>query len=197
LSIVDALPVQHLNVKIFAREPLIIDLGEAIPIFHSWIQRNALEGMLIDVADYRHVPAGPGVMLIGHDANYSLDNRADRLGLLYNRKTPLEGSTREKLLQAFQAAAAACERLQVDFQRKVRFNGGDCEVFINDRLIAPNTDETWARLQPELTHFCDGLYGAGNYSLEKTGEPRELFRVTLKTPQPVEVKGLLRDRQAP
>ena len=31
-------------------------------------------------------PAGPGVMLIGHQADYSVDNTDDRLGVRYNRK---------------------------------------------------------------------------------------------------------------
>ena len=58
--------VQHVNVKIFAEDPAI-ELDGAIPVFHRWIQRNVCEELLIDVADYRHVPAGPGVLLVGHD----------------------------------------------------------------------------------------------------------------------------------
>ena len=46
------------------------------------------------MADYRHVPEGPGVMLIGHQANYSVDNTDNRLGVRYNRKEPLEGQIR-------------------------------------------------------------------------------------------------------
>ena len=61
--------LQHLNVKIFAQEPASIDLAGAIPVFHRWIQENVCEELLIDVADYRHVPAGPGVLLVGHEAN--------------------------------------------------------------------------------------------------------------------------------
>jgi len=32
-------------------------------------------GLLIDVADYAHVPDGPGVILIGHDVDYGIMNR--------------------------------------------------------------------------------------------------------------------------
>ena len=63
--------IDHVNVKVFAKAP--VDLAAAIPVFHRWIQEGACEELLIDVADYRHVPAGPGVVLIGHEANYSLD----------------------------------------------------------------------------------------------------------------------------
>src|SRR5439155_15840277 len=127
-----------------------IDLADATPIFHRWIQERVPEEMVIDVADYRHVPEGPGVLLIGHQANYSLDLAEGRLGLLYNRKTALEGDAQANLGQAFRAALAACRRLEeeVPFQGKLRFDAGDCEILLNDRLLAPNTDETWNALRP-------------------------------------------------
>ena len=34
--------VQHINVKIFAQQPVMIDLGDAIPVFHRWIQDQSL-----------------------------------------------------------------------------------------------------------------------------------------------------------
>ena len=41
---------------------------------------------MIDVANYAHVPKGPGVALIGHGTDYFIDEGEGRLGLLYNRK---------------------------------------------------------------------------------------------------------------
>ncbi len=170
--------MQHINVKIFAREA-DIRLGDAIPVFHRWIQDRACEEMLVDVADYQHVPNGPGVMLIAHEANYSLDQTEGRLGLLYNRKGVLDGDTQDNLRQAFRAALAACRRLEEEppFRGRLRFDPGECEVLINDRLIAPNTEETWQALRPELERFCEALYGAGAFQLERRGEPRDRFRV--------------------
>ena len=57
-----------------------------VPIFHEWIRNRELNLVAIDVADYAHVPAGPGMMIVGHDAHYAVDNRENRLGLLYNRR---------------------------------------------------------------------------------------------------------------
>jgi len=102
-------PVQHVRVKIFALEP--VDLAGAIPVFHRWIQERVRPEMLIDVADYRHVPNGPGVMLIGYEADYSLDNTKGRLGLLYSRKQA-GGAAQENLRQAYDAAVAACRLLE-------------------------------------------------------------------------------------
>src|SRR6202049_4587202 len=142
-------PTQHVMVKVFAREPALIDLGDAIPIFHTWIQNHVFPELLIDVADYRHVPTGPGVMLIGHEANYSLDMTKGRLGLLYNRKQS-RGAAQENLQQAYDAAMAACARLEHEpaFAGKLKFTS-ECEFSINDRLLAPNREETYLALRSE------------------------------------------------
>lgn len=178
--------VQYVNVKIFAQAPVSIDLADAIPVFHRWIQGRVLKELLIDVADYRHVPAGPGVVLIAHEANYGLDNTGGRLGLLYNRKETDSGDTREKLQRVFDSAQAACVRLEeeAEFRGKLKFNTGDCEVIFNDRLLTPNTEETYLELKPELEGFFSELWGEGTYTLEHVGEARDRLRVraTVRTP---------------
>lgn len=167
--------VQHINLKVFVEEPGSVDLDEAVKVFHRWIKDSVCPEMLIDVAEYPHVPAGPGVLLIGHEANYSFDNRENRLGLLYNRKAPLDGDFQSRLGQAHRAALEACDRLEQEagFRGKLKFDRNALEVFVNDRLLAPNNDETWQALQPELAkHFA-------GFRIERRGEPRDLFRVAV------------------
>ena len=173
-------PIQHVRVKVFARESAAIDLGDAIPVFHRWIQEHVCPEMLIDVADYRHVPNGPGVMLIGHEANYSLDMNKGRLGLLYSRKQA-GGGAQENLIQAYDAAMTACARLEQEaaFAGKLKFSS-EYEFSINDRLLAPNRDDTFLALKPEFDRFLTKIWGAGDYTLEHRGEPRELFQVIAK-----------------
>lgn len=89
--------VQHINIKFYIENPETVSLAEYSAVFNFWIQEQRLDELLIDVADYLHVHNGPGIMLIGYEADYSLDNRAGRLGLLYNRKAQVEGTTQEKL----------------------------------------------------------------------------------------------------
>src|SRR5580658_3847905 len=116
--------MQHINLKIFIRDAGAVDIDDAITVFHRWIREKACPEMLIDVADYRLVFAGPGVLLIGHEANYSLDNRENRLGLLYNRKAALDGTFQTRLGQAYRAAFEACDRLEREtpFRGKLRFD---------------------------------------------------------------------------
>src|ERR1700737_364827 len=106
--------LQHVNVKLLLRNPEEVDLEPLIPVFHDWIRVQVAEGLLLDIADYRHVPAGPGVVLIGHQGNYSVDNTDNRLGVRYNRKTVLDGSNQDRLNQAARTALVACQRLEAD-----------------------------------------------------------------------------------
>jgi hypothetical protein len=185
--------VQHVNVKVFAEDTARVDLAAAIPVFHRWIQDNVCEELLIDVADYRHVPSGPGVVLVGHQANYSLDLSRGRLGLLYNRKVAAEDNPRDNLTQAFRAALNACWRLEQEpeFGGNLRFNTGEYEVILNDRLLAPDTEATWQALKADFESFFGSLYNAG-YTLDRSGaDPRERFRVGVKAVNAVDALSLL------
>jgi hypothetical protein len=169
----DSGSVQHINVKVFVADSSAVNILDAVGVFHRWIKDSACPEMLIDVAEYRHVPAGPGILLIALEANYSFDERDNRLGLLYNRKAALGGSFQSRLAQAHEAALAACDRLEKEevFKGKLKFDRSSLEIFINDRLLAPNNEETWQTLKPEFEkHFPDAR-------IERRGEPRDLFRV--------------------
>ena len=174
--------MQQVNIKIFADKAEGVNISDAIPVFHRWIQKSDLPEMLIDVADYAHVPGGPGVLLIAHEANYSLDFGQNRLGLLYNRKAGEEGTPPEQLRQAYDSAVKACERIEQEpeFRGKLGFNRGDVELLLNDRLLYPNTDERWQEIKPEVTTFFDGVFGAGCYGVSREGSARERLRVQIR-----------------
>src|SRR5688572_24861014 len=167
--------LQHVNIKFYIEDPESVKLSDFSGIFNSWIQRHLTEDMLVDVADYLHVHNGPGMLLIGHEANYSLDNNAGRLGLLYNRKAQLEGSNEDKLIQAARAALSAARVLEKE--NGLKFNGREAQLIINDRLLAPNTLETFAALEADLKGLFDRLYKGYSYELNQKPDPRERFTV--------------------
>lgn len=173
--------IQHFRVKIFATPESRPRLGDAIPVFHRWIQEKRLPEVMIDVSDYEHVPSGPGVILVCHEAIYGLDQGNGRLGLVYNRRAPLNGTVKGRLWQAIDAAQAAAALLEEEpeFAGKLRFDRAAWEVTINDRALAPNNDGTWQALSPVLQDVFDSLIGAGRYSLARHADPRELFGVTV------------------
>ncbi len=184
-----AIELQHINVKLVVKNPEKIDLQAVVPVFHAWIQGQIFDELLLDVADYSHVPDGPGIVLIGHEADYALDNTDGRLGVRYSRKAPFPGSNRDRLVQATRAALNAFERLEQDF--KLHFNNREIEIVINDRLLAPNTDETRKVVEPELRQFLGQLFGGTQYSLEYPTERRKLFGVKVAAATDQSTKHLL------
>jgi hypothetical protein len=189
--------LQHVNVKLFVGKTEDVDLEPLIPIFHEWIQNQNANELLLDIADYRHVHAGPGVILIGFDGDYSVDNTGNRLGVRYNRKAALDGTNEDRLKQAARAALTACRRLESDSRLagKLRFNGHEMEIFVNDRLIAPNTDATQKAVDSDFQRFSQHLFRGSEYSLAYGSDARKLFSASVKSAQPFSVAELL-DRLA-
>jgi hypothetical protein len=187
--------LQHVNVKLLLHNSEETHLEPLIPIFHSWIQDRVCEELLVDVADYRHVHAGPGIVLIGHEANYSVDSTDHRLGLRYNRKAALAGTNQDRFRQAARAALNALERLETDprLAGKLRFQGQELELFLNDRLLAPNDEPTRAAVEPELRAFCRQLFGGMDYALEFDRDPRRLLSARIKASRPFATADLLRN----
>jgi hypothetical protein len=186
--------VQHINIKFYLENPEAVHLADYAAIFNTWIQNQRLEELLIDVADYLHVHNGPGIMLIGYEADYSLDHRAGRLGLLYNRKEQLKGTTQEKLAQAVQAALTAAQILEKE--NGLKFNTQEVQVIINDRLLVPNTAETFELLEPDLKAFFEMLYNGAGYTLTHQADPRERFTFNVKAESNFNVESLLKNLSA-
>jgi hypothetical protein len=191
--------LQHVNVKLHAvsngAEP---DLAPLIPVFHGWIQGQVFGDLLLDVADYRHVPAGPGIIVIGLDGDYSVDHADNRLGVRYNRKSPLTGSNQDRLRQAARAALTAAQRLESDptLNGKFRFGGHEIELSINDRLLAPNTDTTRQAAQPDLDSFFNKLFKGSEFSLSYGQDPRRLFTVSAIAAKSFKISELLSNLNA-
>ncbi len=190
--------LQHINVKFLLEPQEGIDLGPLIPIFHGWIQEQPFPELLIDVADYSHVPSGPGVMIIGHEADYSVDNTDGRLGVRYARKETLNSSNQERLKQAARSALSALKRLEENtaIPGKLKFGGNEAEIVVNDRLLAPNRPETQRAVEPEISKFADQLFGPGAYQLAWQSDPRRLLGVTLKANQQFDVNRLIQNLQS-
>jgi hypothetical protein len=183
--------LQHINVKLLLKNPENIALDSVIPIFHSWIQEQIFDELLLDVADYRHVKHGPGLMLIGHEADYSLDNTDGLLGVRYNRKAPLAGTNLDRLTQATRSALLACQRLESDkrLNGKFHFNGQDIQLIINDRLLAPNDQKTRQTAAPDFQLLANKLFG--HAELTYNVDPRRLLSASIRSAKPAPTGELL------
>jgi hypothetical protein len=173
----------RIGVKLYAENPEAIDLESYIGLFHGWIQRRELPGLPIDVADYQHVPDGPGVMLIGHEADRAIDLDEGRPGALYQRKRDLAGSLRERFRAVLEAAEQTASLIEAEpAANGVRFSRDEFQVRLQDRLAAPNDEATLELLRPDLEAALGDVYPGRSFRIEWIErDPRAPFaaRVTL------------------
>ena len=177
--------LEHLAFKLFIAPPPEATVAALVPVFHSWITAGSAEELLIDVADYRHVPEGPGVVLIGFRADYSLDHCGGRWGIRYYRKAPLAGGNLDRLLHSARATLNACRRLQADSRLSggIRLDGHEFEIQVCDRLLAPNNTSEQQEFTAELAPFLERFLRGGPYRLTYDNDPRSLLAARVTSEQ--------------
>jgi hypothetical protein len=177
--------VFKINIKLFAESD---DFGptEFVPIFHHWIQNQSLPGhLLIDVADYAHVPAGPGTLVVASEANIHMDRSENQLGLLYVRKQPIAGasSLHDQLRAVLAETLKVAEKMsgEPELNGRLKFRTNEISIRLNDRLLAPNTSETFRAVKAEFESLAKDLYGPAAVTVEHyKSSPLTLFEVRIK-----------------
>jgi hypothetical protein len=162
-----------------------LELEQLIPVFHRWIRERLLDEIAIDVADYSHMHRGPGVVLVGHAADYYFDQHDGRDGLMFSRKRAASDTARG-LSDGFRRALVACRLLEEEtsLASPLRFSAGEALVRVPDRLHAPNTDASFAELEQELCAFGRKLYGADSVAVERIDAPGALLSARLRALTP-------------
>jgi hypothetical protein len=165
-----------------------------VPIFHHWIQAQDFPGhMLIDVADYAHVHAGPGTVLVTFEANIHMERSENRLGLVYLRKMPLPGTFQVRLAATMKNTLLAAARMESDpaLAGRLTFRTDELVIRLNDRLLAPNTAETFAAVKDDMQAFGKKLFGEKPFTLEPHLSPLTLFEIRIKCPGAPAIEALL------
>jgi len=178
------------ELKIFLDDSSDVAVEEFIPVFHDWIQAQELDELLIDVADYRHVPQGPSVVLVAHDAHYILDLAEGRAGLLYSRRRETHPSRSamhgvdERLRSVWQCALTACQRLEAHpaLHGRLRFRGDELLLRCNDRLTAPNSADAYATLSHHLTPLLTALYPGQQVAVQQQQDAGSRLTVAIQAP---------------
>jgi len=171
--------VRKVQAKVFIESPTEVDSTPIVPVFHEWIQKNALGELLVDVTEYGHVHEGPSLLLVGHESDYAVDFQGGRAGLFCNRKrnTPEDGEA--AVLDAIRRVLAAARKLEgeASLTPPIRFRGDELVLRSGDRLTAQNTPETLKALEPTLRKVLSKVYAGTTFTLSQAGTPRELFTV--------------------
>ncbi|HYR43220.1 MAG TPA: hypothetical protein VER98_09365 [Terriglobia bacterium] len=168
--------LNRLGIKFFAATKGRIHLAEFIPVFHEWIQKQIIKDhLLIDTHNYSHMHEGPGILLVAHQGNFSIDTGDDRMGLLYYRKEPAD-----TLADIVKPAVQGCGLLEEDPRMRGRLNFRTDEVLFvaNDRLLAPNNDETFSQFEPRLSAALNQVLGKPFKLSRISDDPKE--RLTIR-----------------
>jgi len=176
--------LEHVNVKLFVDGTLQCDLTRVIEVFHGWVANQSMPEMMIDVADYRHLHHGPGVVMVGLAEDYSLDHRGGAWGLLYNRKAACDGSNADRFAHALKSASAACLRLEADVA-DLRFDRSRFELFVNDRALAPNSEKTRVPFAAELAAFVRESLGDESAEIDLDDDRRARLGGLVRLSQPL------------
>lgn len=183
--------LQHLVVKIPVAGALAIDPAKVVDVMHQWVAGQTVPGvLLIDVAELLHVPKGPGVVAVGHEADYSLDHTGGLWGVQYRRKTQLPGTNGARIAEALKSAAQTARRIQEAFPA-LKLSNTTFELIINDRGIAPNTPETYAAALPEIEAGLRAALGHGDFNFTRHDtERRQRFGVTVQSSRAFDLAAL-------
>ncbi|MBI3696590.1 MAG: hypothetical protein HY238_17335 [Acidobacteria bacterium] len=181
-----AIDVQKIAVKLFTDAPPTLNLDPFLSIFSRWRTDAADPARWVDLADYAHMPRGPGIVLIGHVCNFSFDLSAPAPGVLYSRKQGLDGSNEDRLRAVLRAAAEMSRRLlaEPEFPAGVHLLPGSLDIRFQDRLETPNADATDHLLRPAVTAVFDGLLGPGAYQARRQPDPGKLYGFSIESAVP-------------
>jgi hypothetical protein len=175
--------VFKIAVKIFAAADNLAP-DAFVPVFHHWIQNQSVEGhRLIDVADYGHVAAGPGTVLVSSEANFYTDRGENRLGLLYSRKLPSPGNFQDRLRSAVTETLKAAAKLEQEpgLAGKLKFKTDELLIRLNDRLLAPPTDQTVAAAKGDVQSAAKYFYGEIPVTIESKFSPQTEVEFRVKS----------------
>ncbi len=161
---------ERLQLKLFLEPSVVVELEALIPVFHRFIREQLVKELLIDVVDYSHVPSGPGVVLIGHSADYYLNAMDGRFGLVYSLKRG-GPSAPARLEDSLRRLVNVARLLEQDSELKLRFQSGALGLRLTDRLHAPNDDATFETTKAEVEQLFARVYGT-SVAVERVLEAR-------------------------
>ena len=158
---------------------------QLIATFHQWIAVHAVDEVLIDVADYSHVPGGPGVVLIGSDYNDSVAARGQQLELacFCKRNTPGDNP----LLTTLRRLLEACCLLQGPLREcEVQWHAATVEVTLFDRKLTEHYPFRTAEFAWLVAEHLGTACGERPHVTVAVGTARPTVHAAWVSPTPVD-----------
>ena len=181
--------LQKFGVKLFFNSNGSYSSKDFIPVFHSWIQDKVVsDHLLIDVADYSHIPDGPGVMLIAHEGHFSLDQENHQPGIMYMRKTDIGGDFKGRFINVLSTAIQAANDLSDNnINKEVDFIRNSFRFIANDRRVAENTLENQKLYKDGVQQALIELYPTCEVKYEDISRENERLAFTVNFNQDINI----------
>ena len=173
--------LQKFGIKLFFNTNGSFNSKDFIPVFHRWIQDNIFDDhLLIDVADYSHILDGPGVMLISHEGNFSLDQENKQPGIMYMRKTEIAGSFTKRFNMVLSTVIKVANRLSdININKQINFKPNLFRFIANDRLYAGNTADNQDLYKQKIQKALDGKYPGCQFEFRDVSDENERLAFTV------------------
>ena len=181
--------LQKFAVKLFLNMNESYSSKDFIPVFHSWIQDKVIaDHLLIDVADYSHIPDGPGVMLIAHEGHISLDQENHQPGIMYMRKTELDGTFNDRFNKILSTVIEAADRLRNNnIDNDINFINNSFRFIANDRLYAENTIENQTLYKKKIKNVINEIYPDSNVEFVDISNKNERLAFTVNFSNDIDI----------
>ena len=181
--------LQKFGIKLFLDSNGSYSSKDFIPVFHSWIQDKIVaDNLVIDVADYSHIPDGPGIMLIAHEGHFSLDQENLKPGIMYMRKTELKGSFKVRFKKVLSTVIEAADRLHNNnINKKIHFINNSFRFIANDRLYAENTIENQTLYKNSIKKVLNEIYPDSNIEFDDVSNNKERLAFTVQLSENINI----------
>jgi len=181
--------LQKFGIKLYLTTNSSFDTKDFIPVFHNWIQDKIIEDhLLIDVADYSHIPDGPGIMLIAHEGHFSLDQENRQPGIMYMRKTEIAGSFKERFNMVLSTVVKAANHLSDnDVGKQVDFKPNLFRFITNDRLYAENTADNQDLYKQKIQKSLDDKYPGHQFEFGDVSDENERLAFTVNFSNEIDI----------
>ena len=144
--------LQRIDVKLLLDCPPDPDLDQFLVIFDRWRKADDHPADWVDLADYAHMPGGPGILIAGKRDTFSVNLNPPGPGLLTSVRSGLEGLLEDRFREALRRAREfnAAVMAEPEFPAEFSVREGAWEICVNDRLGFPNTDPKDRLVRPAV-----------------------------------------------
>ena len=187
------LDLQRISIKIHSEAAANISLDPFLEIFGRWRADKAHAAQWIDLADYAHVPKGPGIMLIGVKAMFAFDLADPAPGLLYVTRRSLAGTPEQRIQAALRNALDLSKRITAEknYPGAAKLRTDSIELRFPDRLITPNTAATDVALRPAINTVLSATLGAGAFHPTPVADAGSAYGYDIKAAKSESLDALL------